>query len=63
MCCVIELLDVESVLLELYYRPLVIIYIAVVRGTKYGYHCWEFLGSIPLMHFITIKLCLVCAQY
>lgn len=56
MSCVIELLDVEGVLLELYYSSFVIIYVAVVRRTKYGDNSGELLRAVPFMHFITIEL-------
>ena len=59
MRCVIELLDVESVLLELYYGTLVIIYVAVVRGAEYGDNSGEFLCTVPFMHLVPVKLGLV----
>jgi hypothetical protein len=60
MRCVVELLDVKSVLFELDDGPFVIVDIAIVRSTKYSYYNWEFLCSIPLVHLVTIELRLVC---
>ena len=62
MRCVIELLDIESVLLELYYSSLVIIDIAIVRSTKYSDYCREFLCTVPFMHLVSIELSFMCAQ-
>jgi hypothetical protein len=56
MRCVIELLDVQGVLFELYYGSFVVIYVAIVRGTKYGDDSREFLGPVPFMHLVPIEL-------
>jgi hypothetical protein len=59
MRCVIELLYVQSILLKLYYCALVIIYITIVRGAKYGDYSRKLLSAVPLVHFISVELCLV----
>lgn len=45
--------------LEFYDSSFVVVKIAVVGSRENGDHCWEFLGSWPLVHFESLSLGLV----
>ena len=53
---VVKLLNVESVLLELYNCPLIVVYVAVVRRREDRDDSGEFLQAVPLVHLVAIEL-------
>ena len=48
---------------EFYHCAFVVVKIAIVRGWKYCYYCWELLCSSPMIHFESIWLSFVCSNY
>ena len=59
---VVELLYIESVLLELDDGSLVVVHVAVVGRRKYCDHHRKFLWPVPLVHFVPVELGLVRSQ-
>lgn len=66
---IVVLLDVERVVLnispsyqKLNYSPLVVVYIAVVRGREDSDDCRELVEPVPLVHLVSLDLGLVGAD-
>ena len=60
---VVELLDVESIVLELYEGALVVVDVAVVGCRENRDHCREVGLAVPLVHLVALDLGLVRADY
>lgn len=62
MCCIVELLNVQSVTLELDDSSFVVVHITVVRSREYSNYNREFRRTVPLVHLVAIKLSLMSSQ-
>ena len=59
----VKLLNIDFLTFEFDNCSFVIIYIAVIWSREYCDDYWKTLARIPLMHFITFKLCLVSSDH
>lgn len=63
MCCIIELLYVQSIAFEFDDSTFVVIHIAVVWCGEDSYNNWEFRWPVPLVHLVAVKLGFVGSKY
>jgi len=56
MLSIIELLDIETIVFELYDGTFIFINITIVRSTKYSDYWWKITTSFPSVHFVPFNL-------
>lgn len=63
MLCTAILFNIKAVINKLNYSPFVSIDVAIVRSRKNCNDSGKILDTIPVMHFIAFKFCLVCSDH